>query len=71
MRRKFSFIIRKIVDSAENYLNKKLKKLVINVPAKFNDPQRNCTKQASFLASFEVIKIINKPFVAGLAYGLQ
>ena len=66
-----SFIIRKMVDSAENYLNKKVKKLVITVPANFNDAQRNCTKQAALLAGVEAIRIINEPTAAALAYGLQ
>ena len=66
-----SFIIGKMVESAENYLDKKIRKLVITVPANFNDAQRNCTKQAAKLAGIEVLRIINEPTAAALAYGLQ
>ena len=66
-----SFIIGKMVESAEEYLNKKVKKLVITVPANFNDAQRNCTKQAALLAGVEIIRIINEPTAAALAYGLH
>ena len=66
-----SFIIRKMIDSAEDYLKRKIKKIVITVPANFNDAQRNCTKQAALLAGVEVIRIINEPTAAALAYGLQ
>ena len=65
-----SFIIRKMVDSAEAFLCKKVKKLVITVPANFNDAQRNCTKQAAQLEGIEVLRIINEPTAAALAYGL-
>ena len=66
-----SFIIRKMVDSAEAYLGKKVYSLVITVPANFNDAQRNCTKQAAKLAGVEVLRIINEPTAAALAYGLD
>ena len=66
-----SFVIGKMVESAENYLNKRISKLVITVPANFNDAQRNCTKQAAKLAGVEVLRIINEPTAAALAYGLQ
>ena len=59
-----------MVDSAETFLGKKVKKLVITVPANFNDAQRNCTKQAANLADIEVLRIINEPTAAALAYGL-
>ena len=65
-----SFIIRKMVDSAESYLGKKVNNLVITVPANFNDAQRNCTKQAAKLAGVNVLRIINEPTAAALAYGL-
>ena len=65
-----SFVIRKMVDSAENYLRKKVDKLVITVPANFTDGQRQCTKQAAKLAGIEVLRIINEPTAAALAYGL-
>ena len=66
-----SFLIGKMVESAENFLEKKVNKLVITVPANFNDAQRNCTKQAAKLAGIEVLRIINEPTAAALAYGLQ
>ena len=66
-----SFIIGKMIESAENHLHKKVKKLVITVPANFNDAQRNCTKQAALLAGVEVIRIINEPTAAAIAYGLH
>ena len=66
-----SFIIGKMIESAEEYLNKKVKKLVITVPANFNDAQRNCTKQAALLAGAEAIRIINEPTAAALAYGIH
>ena len=66
-----SFIIGKMIECAENHLNKKVKKLVITVPANFNDAQRNCTKQAAILAGVEVIRIINEPTAAAIAYGLH
>ena len=65
-----SFIIRKMVESAESYLNKKVSKLVITVPANFNDAQRLCTKNAAKLAGIEVLRIINEPSAAALAYGI-
>jgi len=66
-----SFIIGKMIESAEEYLNRKVKKLVITVPANFNDTQRNCTKQAALLAGVDVIRIINEPTAAAIAYGLH
>ncbi len=66
-----SFIIRKMIENAENYLNEKVKKVVITVPANFNDAQRKCIKQAATLSDVEVIRIINEPTAAALTYGLQ
>ena len=66
-----SFVIRKMVDSAEAYLGKKVSSLVITVPANFNDAQRNCTKIAAKLAGLNVLRIINEPTAAALAYGLE
>ena len=66
-----SFVIRKLADNAEKFLNRKVNKLVITVPANFNNAQRNCTKQAALLADIEVLRIINEPTAAALAYGLQ
>ena len=65
-----SFIVRKMVDSAEAYLGKKVNNLVITVPANFNDAQRKCTEQAAKLAGVNVLRIINEPTAAALAYGL-
>ena len=66
-----SFVIRKLVDNAEKYLGRPVTKLVITVPANFDNAQRNCTKQAAQLANIEVLRIINEPTAAALAYGLQ
>ena len=66
-----SFIIRKMVDNAEEYLKRKINKLVITVPANFTDAQRKATKQAAELAGLQVLRIINEPTAAALAYGLQ
>ena len=66
-----SFIIRKMVDNAEAYLGKKVNKLVITVPANFTDAQRNSTKLAAELARVEVLRIINEPTAAALAYGFE
>ena len=66
-----SLIIRKMVDNAEEYLKRKINQLVITVPANFNDSQRKCTKQAAELAGLEVLRMINEPTAAALAYGLQ
>ena len=65
-----SFVIRKMVDSAEAFLGKKVNSLVITVPANFNDAQRKCTEQAAKLAGVKVLRIINEPTAAALAYGL-
>ena len=66
-----SFIIRKMVDSAEDFLQRSVNKLVITVPANFNDSQRKCTEQAAKMAGIDVLRIINEPTAAALAYGLQ
>ena len=65
-----SFVIRKMADSAEAFLGKKVTKLVITVPANFTDGQRKCTEKAAKLAGIEVLRIINEPTAAALAYGL-
>ena len=54
-----SFVIRKLVDNAEQYLGRPISKLVITVPANFDNAQRNCTKQAALLTNIEVLRIIN------------
>ena len=65
------FIIEKMVENAREYLDKKIKKLVITVPANFTDTQRYSTQQAAELAGLKVLRIINEPTAAALAYGLQ
>ena len=66
-----SFVIKKMVQSAEDYLNKRVKKLVITIPHNFSDDQRKSTIEAAKLAGVEVLRIINEPTAAALAYGLQ
>ena len=66
-----SFIIKKMVQTAEKYLNKKISKLVITVPAYFNDSQRKLTKQAAELVGLNVLRVINEPTAAALAYGFD
>ena len=65
-----SQILRKLVDDAEKMLNKPIRKVVITVPAYFDDAQRNSTIEAAKLAKLEVIRIINEPTAAALSYGL-
>jgi len=64
-----SLIIDKMVKNAEKYLDKKIKKLVITVPAYFGEEQKKLTKQAAEDSEYEVITIINEPTAAALAYG--
>ena len=64
-----SLIIKKMVHNAENYLHKKIKKLVITVPAYFSENQKKLTSQAAEMLNLDVIKIINEPTAAALAYG--
>ena len=65
------FILEKLIKSATNYLNQPIKKAVITVPAYFNDSQRSATKLAATQAGIEVLRIINEPTAASLAYGLD
>ena len=65
------FILEKLVQSARSYLNQQIRKAVITVPAYFNDAQRNATKLAANQAGLEVLRIINEPTDASLAYGLD
>ena len=60
-----------MVKNAELYLNKKITKLVITVPAYFNDSQRKLTKQAAELVGLNVIRVINEPTAAALSYGFD
>ena len=64
-------MLSKLKQSAENYLGHAVKQAVITVPAYFNDSQRQATKDAGKIAGLEVIRIINEPTAAALAYGLD
>ncbi len=64
-------ILRKLADDASKYLGEKVTKAVITVPAYFNDSQRQATKDAGKIAGLEVLRIINEPTAASLAYGLD
>ncbi len=64
-------VLRKMKESAENYLGTTVSKAVITVPAYFNDAQRQATKDAGRIAGLEVLRIINEPTAAALAYGLD
>ncbi len=66
-----AMILRKLKESAEAYLGHKVNKAVITVPAYFNDAQRQATKDAGQIAGLEVMRIINEPTAASLAYGLD
>ena len=66
-----SFILRKIKDDSEAFLGEKVEKAVITVPAYFNDNQRQATKDAGTIAGLEVVRIINEPTAAALAYGMD
>jgi len=66
-----SLILRKVKTDAEDYLGEKVERAVITVPAYFNDRQRQATKEAGVLAGLDVIRIINEPTAAALAYGLD
>ncbi len=66
-----ALILRKLKESAESYLGHKVNKAVITVPAYFNDAQRQATKDAGQIAGLEVMRIINEPTAAALAYGLD
>ncbi|CAH9109196.1 unnamed protein product [Cuscuta europaea] len=64
-------VLRKLVDDASKFLNDKVTKAVITVPAYFNDSQRTATKDAGRIAGIEVLRIINEPTAASLAYGFE
>jgi molecular chaperone DnaK len=66
-----AFILQKMKETAENYLGEKVSEAVITVPAYFNDSQRQATKDAGRIAGLEVLRIINEPTAAALAYGLE
>jgi molecular chaperone DnaK len=66
-----AMILQKLVNDASNYLGERVTKAVITVPAYFNDSQRQATKDAGKIAGLEVLRIINEPTAAALAYGLD
>lgn len=65
------FILQKMKETAESYLGESVSQAVITVPAYFNDSQRQATKDAGKIAGLEVLRIINEPTAAALAYGLE
>lgn len=65
------FILQKIKKDAEAYLGEKIEKAVITVPAYFNDNQRQATKDAGAIAGLEVVRLVNEPTAASLAYGID
>ncbi|HXV73570.1 MAG TPA: Hsp70 family protein, partial [Sphingomonadales bacterium] len=66
-----AFILQKMKETAESYLGQKVEQAVITVPAYFNDAQRQATKDAGKIAGLEVLRIINEPTAAALAYGFE
>ena len=66
-----AFVLQKMKETAESYLNETVTQAVITVPAYFNDAQRQATKDAGKIAGLEVLRIINEPTAAALAYGLD
>jgi len=66
-----AMILQKMKETAESFLGKKIEKAVITVPAYFNDSQRQATKDAGRIAGLDVLRIINEPTAAALAYGLD
>jgi L1 cell adhesion molecule like protein len=64
-------VLQKMKATAEAYLGKTVKDAVVTVPAYFNDPQRQATKDAGAIAGLNVLRIINEPTAAALAYGLD
>ena len=66
-----SMVLLKMKETAESYLGKKVSDAVITVPAYFNDSQRQATKDAGIIAGLNVLRIINEPTAAAIAYGLD
>ena len=66
-----AFILQKMKETAESFLGEEVKEAVITVPAYFNDSQRQATKDAGKIAGLDVLRIINEPTAAALAYGIQ
>lgn len=65
------FVLQKMKETAESYLNKNIKNAVVTVPAYFNDAQRQATKDAGMIAGLNVLRVVNEPTAAALAYGLD
>ncbi|KAL8824388.1 MAG: hypothetical protein Q9191_005086 [Dirinaria sp. TL-2023a] len=65
------FVLQKMKETAESYLNKGIKNGVVTVPAYFNDSQRQATKDAGQIAGLNVLRVVNEPTAAALAYGLE
>merc|ERR1712137_1397706 len=66
-----SMVLTKMKETAENYLGKEINHAVVTVPAYFNDAQRQATKDAGTIAGMNVLRIINEPTAAAIAYGLD
>ena len=66
-----SMVLQKMKETAESYLGEKVEKAVITVPAYFNDSQRTATKDAGSIAGLDVLRVINEPTAAAMAYGLD
>ncbi|HEY5907360.1 MAG TPA: molecular chaperone DnaK [Vicinamibacteria bacterium] len=66
-----SFVLAKLKAAAEDYLGEQVEEAIITVPAYFNDPQRQATKDAGLIAGLKVVRILNEPTAAALAYGLK
>ena len=66
-----SIVLSKMKETAETYLGEKVTKAVITVPAYFNDSQRQATKDAGVIADLNVLRVINEPTAAAIAYGLD
>lgn len=66
-----SMVLTKMKETAESYLGESVKNAVITVPAYFNDSQRQATKDAGAIAGINVLRIINEPTAAAIAYGLD
>ncbi|PWW79987.1 hsp7-like protein [Tuber magnatum] len=65
------FVLQKMKETAEAYLNRSIRNAVVTVPAYFNDSQRQATKDAGQIAGLEVLRVVNEPTAAALAYGLD
>jgi heat shock protein 5 len=66
-----AMVLQKMRDIAESYLGKEVKNAIVTVPAYFNDAQRQATKDAGTIAGLNVVRIINEPTAAAIAYGLD